>query len=368
MQYSDDLKYMQRALELAIMARGRTRPNPVVGAVVVNAGEIVGEGYHKKAGTPHAEVHALQQAGLKANGATIYVTLEPCNHYGKTPPCTKAIIEAGIKKVVVATLDPNPRVCGQGIKALNEAGIETIIGIMEAEAQKINEAFFTRIIKGRPLVSLKVAMTLDGKIATCSGNSRWITGEESRNYVHELRNIYDVIMVGIGTVLLDDPLLNTRLEGVDSRDPIRAIVDSNLQIPLASQIVKSAKEQPTMIFCSKQADEQKEIKLTNLGLEIIRVNGEGDKLDLQEIVSIIGHKGYNSILLEGGAGLNTAMLEEHLIDKLYWFIAPKIVGGIKAPGPIGGQGVSIMDDAIKLDSMILSKFGQDIMITAYTRW
>ena len=175
-------------------------------------------------------------------------------------------------------------------------------------------------------------------------------------------------MVGIGTVLLDDPLLNTRLEGVDSRDPIRAIVDSNLQIPLASQIVKSAKEQPTMIFCSKQADEQKEIKLTNLGLEIIRVNGEGDKLDLQEIVSIIGHKGYNSILLEGGAGLNTAMLEEHLIDKLYWFIAPKIVGGIKAPGPIGGQGVSIMDDAIKLDSMILSKFGQDIMITAYTRW
>ena len=174
MQYSDDLKYMQRALDLAIMARGRTRPNPVVGAVVVNAGEIVGEGYHKKAGTPHAEVHALQQAGLKANGATIYVTLEPCNHYGKTPPCTKAIIEAGIKKVVVATLDPNPRVCGQGIKALNEAGIETIIGIMEAEAQKINEAFFTRIIKGRPLVSLKVAMTLDRKNSTCSGNTRWI--------------------------------------------------------------------------------------------------------------------------------------------------------------------------------------------------
>lgn len=368
MHYSDDLKYMHRALELAIVARGRTRPNPVVGAVIVNGGEIVGQGYHKQAGTPHAEVHALQQAGLRANGATLYVTLEPCNHYGKTPPCTKAIIEAGIKKVVVATLDPNPRVCGQGMKALTEAGIETTIGIMEAEAQKINEAFFTKIIKGRPFVSLKVAMTLDGKIATYSGNSRWITGEKSRHYVHELRNIYDVIMVGIGTVLMDDPLLNTRLGGVDSRDPIRAIVDSNLQIPLASQIVKSAKEQPTMVFCSKQADKQSEAQLIIQGIEVIRVKGEADKLDIEEIVSIIGHKGYNSILLEGGAGLNTAMLEQRLIDKLYWFIAPKIIGGSQAPGPIGGPGVSIMDDAIKLDSISINRFGQDIMITAYTRW
>ena len=363
-----DEQYMQRALDLAALALGRTSPNPVVGAVIVKDGVIVGEGYHQQAGTPHAEIHALHQAGDNARGADIYVTLEPCSHYGKTPPCVNALIEAGIKRVVVAVLDPNPLVSGKGIDILKQAGLQTQVGVLEQAARRLNEAFFKYIITQRPWLALKTAMTMDGKIATCQGNSRWITGPEARRYVHSLRNQYDAIMVGIGTVLADDPLLNTRLEKEESRDPVRIIVDGQLLLPLDSQIVKTSHKQCTLVYTSHTADEGREAALKQKGIEVIRIDGSPDALDLEQLVDDLGRREIISVLVEGGAGLNASLLEQRLVDKVYWFIAPKMVGGVKAPGPIAGDGVPTMDEALVLHDMQVQQIGADILIEAYTRW
>lgn len=363
-----DNQYMQRALELAALALGRTRPNPVVGAVIVKNGRIVGEGYHQKAGTPHAEIHALRQAGEQARGADIYVTLEPCSHYGKTPPCADALVEAGVKRVVAAVLDPNPKVSGRGMEKLKQAGIATQVGVLERSARRLNEAFFKYVSTGRPLVSLKTAMTLDGKIATAQGSSRWITGQEARGHVHRLRNQYDGIMVGIGTVLADDPLLNTRLDDEEARDPVRIIIDGQLLLPLDSQIVKTSNKQLTFIYTSHGADHDREAALKDKGLEIIRIDGSRDHLDLGQVMDDLGSRELTSVLVEGGAGLNASLLEQHLVDKLYWFVAPKMVGGIKAPGPVGGDGVQTMDEALLWYDMQVQQMGADLLIEAYTRW
>lgn len=360
-----DQFYMRRALELAALALGRTSPNPVVGAVIVQDNQIVGEGYHHKAGTPHAEVLALQQAGEKAAGATVYVSLEPCSHFGRTPPCADALIKAGVKKVVIACLDPNPQVAGKGRQKLLDAGMEIELGVMQAEALQLNEAFFKRIQTGKPFVALKTAMTLDGKIASKTGDSRWITSSDARNYVHQLRNTYDAILVGIGTVLHDDPLLNTRLDDRDSRDPLRVIIDTALDLPITSQIVHSSREQRSIIYCGAAADQQKQIELEAHGCEIVRLESDGTLLPLENVLDHLGSLGICSLLVEGGGQINASLLEGKLADKVYSFIAPKIIGGNAAPSPVGGQGLSFMREAWELHSIEVKRFAKDILITGY---
>ncbi|MDD3364712.1 MAG: bifunctional diaminohydroxyphosphoribosylaminopyrimidine deaminase/5-amino-6-(5-phosphoribosylamino)uracil reductase RibD [Syntrophomonas sp.] len=360
-----DQFYMKRALGLAARAQGRTSPNPMVGAVIVKNGQLIGEGYHHQAGTPHAEVHALNEAGEQAVGATLYVTLEPCSHFGRTPPCADAVIKAGIKRVVIATTDPNPQVAGKGIARLKDAGIEVELGVMEHEASRLNEVFFKYIQTGLPFVALKTAMTLDGKIASYSGDSKWITGEDARHYVHQLRNIYDAIMVGIGTVLKDDPFLNTRLEIADMRNPVRIIIDSNLDLPPTSNIARSSHEQRTLVFCSSNSDSQRREPLEALGVELISLDIDSDLIPLEKVLGILGEMGLCSLLVEGGGEINAYLLEHQLLDKAYWFIAPKIIGGRQAPSPIGGQGIEFMKDALELKSMEIQKFSEDFLLTGY---
>lgn len=356
---------MKRALELAELALGRTSPNPVVGAVVVNNGEIVGEGYHHRAGTPHAEVHALRAAGSLSRGSTIFVTLEPCSHHGRTPPCANALIDAGVKRVVIATEDPNPLVAGRGVSLLEEAGIETRVGVLQEEAVHLNQFFFKYIKSGRPYVTIKSAMTLDGKIATAGGDSRWVSGEESRRLVHQMRNVYDAIMVGIGTVLKDDPLLNTRLDDAIGRDPVRVIIDSMLQLPLNSQIFKTARQQKTLLFCSDQAKADQMARLEQVGIEVITLPGTEEILPLDEILVELGKRELCSVLVEGGAEINASLIENGLADRIHLFIAPKIVGGRGAPTPVGGLGAELMKDAIPIKLMETAYCGQDILLTGY---
>ncbi len=364
MRNYEDEKYMQKALDLAAWAQGRTSPNPMVGAVVVKDNQVLGEGYHRKAGTPHAEIHALEAAGEAARGATLYVNLEPCSHYGRTPPCANAIVRAGVKRVVIAGLDPNPQVSGRGLKILQDAGIETHTGVLEQEARKLNQAFLKYIQTKTPLVSLKVAMTLDGKIATSTGDSRWISGEASRKYVHQLRNVYDAIMVGIGTVLKDDPMLNTRLEDENIRDPIRVVIDNNLDLPRSSNIVKTARQQKTIVFCDQQVDDARQEFLEEAGLTVIQLATDEEKLPLEEVLRVLGEMEIMTLLVEGGGEINGYLIEKHLIDKVYWFIAPKIVGGRAAPTPVGGTGIPQLKDALPLKSMEIQRFDKDILIVA----
>ncbi|MDH7576497.1 MAG: bifunctional diaminohydroxyphosphoribosylaminopyrimidine deaminase/5-amino-6-(5-phosphoribosylamino)uracil reductase RibD [Bacillota bacterium] len=356
---------MERALELAALARGKTSPNPLVGAVVVKDGVVVGEGYHRKAGTPHAEVLALQQAGEKARNATLYVSLEPCCHYGRTPPCTDVIIRSGIKQIYVATLDPNPLVAGKGIRTLQEAGIDVRVGLLEAEARRLNEAFFKYILSRQPFVTLKVAMSLDGKIATCTGDSQWITGEEARTCVHHLRAENDAIMVGIGTVLSDDPLLTVRLPGEDKK-PLRVVVDSILRIPLKARLVLTAREVPTVIATvkGKGPPEKKEL-LAASGVEVWELPEQEGRINLSCLMDELGKREVLSVLLEGGSTLNASSLAASIIDKFIFFIAPKIIGGGSAPGPFGGSGFKTLKDAFRISEMRYTKVGEDLMITGY---
>jgi diaminohydroxyphosphoribosylaminopyrimidine deaminase/5-amino-6-(5-phosphoribosylamino)uracil reductase len=363
--FDNDNKYMKKALSLARRAQGRTSPNPIVGAVLVKDGEVVGEGYHLRAGRPHAEINALNQAGEQARDATLYVTLEPCSHYGKTPPCVDAVIAAGVKRVVVAILDPNPRVAGQGVNRLRKAGIEVRVGVLEEEARRNNEFFFKYITWGIPFVTLKSAMTLDGKIATYTGDSRWVTGEDSRRFVHQLRNVYDAILVGIGTVIKDDPLLNTRLEVEGRRDPVRVILDEKLQLPLDSQIAASAAQQSTLVFTSNQASEERAALLEDRGIKVIAIDSDGDKLPLDVVLKALGKREIMSLLVEGGGQVNASFLEAGLVDKVYWFIAPKLCGGNRAPSPVGGRGVARMAEAVRLTSYNIDRFQEDILITGY---
>jgi len=356
-------KYMKLAIELAKKAEGRTSPNPLVGAVIVKNNQIIGQGYHKKAGTPHAERIALEEAGAKANGADLYVTLEPCNHYGKTPPCTEAIIEAKLKKVYVATLDPNPLVAGKGLERLQQAGIKVELGLEEREAKILNEAFFKYITTKTPFLALKTACSLDGKIATQTGHSQWITGKEAREYGHTLRNKYDAIMVGLGTVLADDPALTCRIKG--GRDPIRIVVDSKLSIPEDAKILNLDSEAPTLIATTESAPLTKR-KILAEKAEILVVNN-GEKVDLHKLTRLLGERKITSILVEGGAILNGQLIKQRLVDKLYIFYAPILISGQMAPSFLGGPGSNYLDEALRLKDLSIQKVGEDYLLIAYPK-
>ncbi|MBP2664078.1 MAG: ribD [Firmicutes bacterium] len=358
-----DNYYMRQALGIAQYATGRTSPNPLVGAVIVKDGHIVGQGWHRQAGTPHAEIHALAQAGELAKGATIYVTLEPCSHYGRTGPCTDALIEAGIKKAVVAMTDPNPEVSGNGLTRLRSAGIEVVEGILAAEAAKLNEVFIKWITTGMPFGVLKTAMSLDGKIAAYTGHSQWITGSSARAYVHKLRDIYDGILVGSGTVLADDPLLTSRLpEG--GQNPVRIIVDSMARTPLTANVITD-KQAPTLIAVSQAAPLEKVAALRGHGVEVLVLEQTPQGLNLRQLFKILGERHITSIFVEGGATINASLLAANLIDKVYCFIAPKIIGGQTALSPVGGTGVERVDQAILLEDITTQTIGTDILVNGY---
>ena len=356
---------MQQALVLAKNSLGRTSPNPLVGAVIVNNGEVVGTGWHRRAGTPHAEIHALNQAGELAKEATIYVTLEPCCHYGRTGPCTEALIKAGIKKAVIAMTDPNPEVAGCGVERLRNAGIEVVEGMLSYEAAKLNEVFIKWISTRMPFGILKTAMTLDGKIATHTGHSKWITGNASRLRVHQLRNSYDGIMVGIGTVLADNPELTTRLP-IGGKNPIRIIVDTMARTPLTSKVVTDGLSR-TIIAVAPDAPANRIAALEANGVEILPIKRSEHGLDLRELFKTLGSQNITSVLIEGGASLNSSALKANIVDKVEWYIAPKIIGGSSAPSPIGGLGLPDINQALLLEDINTKAIGEDILITAYLR-
>ncbi len=356
-------QYMQQALQIAAYAAGRTSPNPLVGAVIVKDGRVVGQGWHRKAGTEHAEIHALRQAGELAAGATIYVTLEPCSHYGRTGPCSKALIDAGIKRVVIAMLDPNPLVAGKGVAMIKAAGIEVETGLLQAQAERLNEVFLKWIMTKMPFGVMKTAMTLDGKIATAAGNSKWISNEVSRRRVHELRDVYDGILVGIGTVLADDPSLTTRLVSQSGKNPLRIVVDSRARTPLTAKVVTDGQAK-TLIAVTVAAEAAKVEALRQAGVEVLVVN-DGQQVDLRQLFCLLGERGVCSIFVEGGALINYSLLKAGLIDKVYSFIAPKMVGGSSAPGPVGGDGVETLDQAFLLDNVETELLAGDILVSGY---
>lgn len=357
---SYDEKYMRLAMQLAGNAIGRTSPNPLVGAVIVKDNRVVGCGWHRKAGTPHAEVHALNQAGELAQGADVYVTLEPCAHYGKTPPCAKALVEAKVKNVYGGLLDVNPKVAGKGFKILEDAGIHVEYGFLQDELRKQNEVFFKWIEHKKPFVVLKAAMTLDGKIATATGQSKWITNETSRAYGYKLRDIYDGIMVGINTVIEDNPMLTARVDG--GKNPIRIVVDSSLKIDINANVVqdKSAK---TIIATTDKANKDKILKLQAQDVDVIVVDkDENDKVDIEKLLDILGQQNICSILVEGGATLSGSFVAKKLIDKVYFFIAPKIVGGKEAKTPVAGTGILNLQEALALKDIQIEKLEEDVLI------
>ncbi|WP_370754321.1 bifunctional diaminohydroxyphosphoribosylaminopyrimidine deaminase/5-amino-6-(5-phosphoribosylamino)uracil reductase RibD [Megamonas funiformis] len=357
---SYDEKYMRLAMQLAGNAIGRTSPNPLVGAVIVKDNRVVGCGWHRKAGTPHAEVHALNQAGELAQGADVYVTLEPCAHYGKTPPCAKALVEAKVKNVYGGLLDVNPKVAGKGFKILEDAGIHVEYGFLQDELRKQNEVFFKWIEHKKPFIVLKAAMTLDGKIATATGQSKWITNETSRAYGYKLRDIYDGIMVGINTVIEDNPMLTARVDG--GKNPIRIVVDSSLKIDINANVVqdKSAK---TIIATTDKADKDKILKLQAQDVDVIVVDKDkNDKVDIEKLLNILGQQNICSILVEGGATLSGSFVAKKLVDKVYFFIAPKIIGGKEAKTPVAGTGILNLQEALALKDIQIEKLEEDILI------
>ena len=358
----EDIEYMRRAIELAERGVGFTNPNPMVGAVIVKGGKVIGEGWHERCGEWHAERNAFKNCTVPAEGATMYVTLEPCCHYGKTPPCTEAIIEHGIARVVVGMEDPNPLVAGKGIALLREAGIEVVCGVEEEALREQNRVFLKYISTKLPWVAMKTAMTLDGKIATRTGDSKWITGAEARAYVHELRHRFMAIVVGIGTAVADDPLLNCRIEGRGVRQPIRVVVDSNARLSLDSQLVKTAGEYRTIVAHTRFAPEERVKALRETGVEMLLCKEKEGLVDVRNLLELLGLSGIDSILLEGGGSLNYTFLSEGLADELYAFIAPKIVGGMNAKTPVEGAGMEKMADAINLELENVLNIGHDVLL------
>lgn len=356
---------MKRALTLARRGVGKTSPNPAVGCVIVQNNAIVGEGWHKKAGTPHAEVHALRQAGEKARGAEVYVTLEPCSHFGKTPPCADALVAAGVSAVFVGMIDPNPHVSGKGVKILRAAGIEVVSGVLQDECISINRPFIKHISTGMPYLILKSAMTLDGKTATASGDSKWITNEKSRLYVHRIRGMVDGIMVGVGTVVADDPQLTCRMPG-KGRDPVRIVVDSRLRIPLQARILHQESEAKTFI-AAVLPDSEKMNQLKDLGVEVLVCKEREGRVDLADLMKKLGAMGIQSLLLEGGRELAGEAMRLRLIDKYLLFYAPKLVGG-DGIGLFAGKGVERMDDAPRLNNIQIRRFGHDLMLEGYPEY
>lgn len=358
---------MRRALELSKKAVGLVNPNPLVGAVIVKDNRIISEGYHEYFGGPHAEVNAFKNAKENVEGATMYVTLEPCAHYGKTPPCADAIVQNKISKVVIGMIDPNPLVAGKGIEILRSNGIEVTTGIMDTEIKKTNEIFIKYITHKKPFCIMKTAMTMDGKIATSIGESKWISNEKSRAYVHEVRHMVTGIMVGIGTVLNDDPELTTRREGIISKNPIRIIIDSTAKIPIDSKVLKCDKKTKTIVVTTEFAKDTKIEAIKQKGAQVIVIPSKNSRVNLNYLMRVLGDMGIDSILLEGGSTLNYSALEEGIVDKVITFISPKIFGGTTGKTPVGGQGIEYVSDAILLTDMKVTRFNEDIMIEGYVK-
>lgn len=344
-------QFMKRAIELAKQGSGWTAPNPLVGAVVVKNGRVIGEGYHRKYGELHAERNALAACSEDPAGATLYVTLEPCCHYGKTPPCTEIIIEKKIAKVVIGSRDPNPKVAGKGARILREHGIEVVEDYMREACDALNPVFFHYITTKTPYVVLKFAMTLDGKIATRTGASKWITGEAARNHVHQLRGRYAGILAGIGTVLADDPMLNCRIDG--AHQPLRIILDSHLRIPMGSRLVRSAKEYPLLIVCNESNRDREEgasriQKLEEAGAKVWTLPEKNGHPDLNVLMQRLGEEKIDSVLIEGGGTVNEAALKAHIVHHVYAYIAPKIFGGEDAKTPVEGSGIRLPQECANL--------------------
>ena len=385
MTTDQDIKYMREALELAESMRGRTNPDPMVGAVIVKDGEVISRGYHAELATPHAEAYAIEKAKQDLQGATIYVNLEPCCHWGNNPPCTDAILRAGITRVVMAMRDPNPLVKAcDSVRIMRDAGITVDIGVLEDEARKLNEVFIKYVTTKKPFVILKMATSLDGKIATHTGDSRWITSLDSRQYVHRLRSEVDAVMVGINTVLRDDPRLTVRDQGAHKMpvkdNPHRIILDSLAQTPLDANIIKEiTPESQTILAISSKADQQKVTQLKDLGAQILYVpekeypnkntpNPQKAKqahLNLNILMHELGERNICYLMVEGGAAVNTAMLEAKLVDKLFCFIAPKIIGGAKSVSAISGAGVTTVAEALTLRDAKYEQIGVDILVRGY---
>lgn len=350
--------HMRRAIELSRLGVGRTSPNPAVGAVVARGDAIVGEGWHRRAGESHAEPIALANAGELTAGADIYVTLEPCCHQGRTPPCTDAIIAAGIARVFYACADPDPRCAGGGHAALEAAGLEVTGGVLAAEAARVNEAYFKHKRTGLPLVTLKLAMSLDGRIATRTGDSKWITGEASRRLVHDMRDRHDAVMVGVGTVLADDPSLTTR-NIPDGRDALRVICDTNARTPTNARVAPGC-----VVACAEDAEPARVAALADAGAEVMRLSRDGEHLDLGVLIAALGARGVMSVLVEGGGTLAWGALAAGVVDKVAFFHAPVIIGGDEAVPGVGGDGFERMADALRLTEMTVERIGEDTLTQA----
>jgi diaminohydroxyphosphoribosylaminopyrimidine deaminase/5-amino-6-(5-phosphoribosylamino)uracil reductase len=362
-----DERFMWMALDLARQGRGKTSPNPMVGAVLVKGGEVVGSGYHQAAGGPHAEVFALRKAGENAAGAVLYVNLEPCSHHGRTAPCTDALIRAGVKKVVAAMEDPNPLVCGKGFQKLEAAGVEVKKGILEHKARQLNEAFIKYITTGLPFVTVKAAISMDGKIATGTGQSRWITGDKARQFVHRLRDHSDAVLVGIETVLADDPLLTTRLENGGGKDPVRVVADSKARLPLDARVVNPGSRARTILATTEEAPREKCAALRERGVEIMVLPSRAGRVDPAALLRKLGEREITAVLVEGGGTLNYSLLEAGLIDKLFLFIAPVIFGGRDSPTPFDGEGIASPGEAWDVEALELKQFDRDLLLIGYPK-
>lgn len=360
---TEDERFMRTALGLAERGKGRVEPNPMVGALVVKDGQAIGEGYHEYFGGPHAEVIALEKAGALVSDATLYVSLEPCAHYGKTPPCIEKVLGAGIRRVVLAVRDPNPVTSGKGVERLKQAGIAVKEGVLEEESRRLNAPFFKLMTTGMPYVIAKWAMSLDGKTATHTGDSRWVSSEESRRYVHMVRSQVDAVLVGIGTVLRDDPLLTARLEG--GRNPKRIVVDGQARLPLDSKLVKSisASGGPEVIVATTTLAPRERLEgLERAGCKVMVVKGREKRVDLIDLMKRLGQMQFTNILMEGGGSLTAGFFEQGLVDKVMVFISPKIIGGGEARLPVAGTGADKIEEALRLKEVQVSRLSEDILV------
>lgn len=363
----DDKYFMKMALALAGKGRGKTSPNPMVGAVIVKGGRVLGKGYHKMAGLEHAEIAALRDAGARTAGATLYVTLEPCDHFGRTPPCTNAIIKSGIGTVVAAMKDPNPLNNGKGFARLKAAGLKVVEGVLKDDAMRLNEVFVKYITTGLPYVTVKVAQSIDGKIATKTGDSKWISGEQSRRFVHKMRGWVDAIMVGAGTIIADNPLLTSRVANrLKGRQPIKIIVDAGLNISPKARIFGSSSPAKVIIAASKNAPDNRANRFRTAGADVLKLKDKKGIINLIELFRELGKKEITSILVEGGGTLIGNLRDAGLIDKILFFVSPRIIGGKSAVSSVAGEGVSRISESLKLNDVRYKRFGDDLLVEGRT--
>ncbi len=364
---TDHEQYMQKAIDLAAGAKGFTSPNPCVGAVVVKNGRIVGQGFHRAAGCPHAEIEALNDAGENAVGATIYVTLEPCNHFGRTPPCTHKILDCGIRKVIVGCMDPNPDVCGGGLKYLAEHGIETVSGVLEHKALKLIEDFIWYVRNKTPFVTLKCAATLDGRISTVTGDSKWITCEKSRNFGHRLRHEADAILIGSGTLHADDPSLTARIKGFRTKDPLRVILDTSLTIKPDAKVLTQDSDAQTLIVSGPDASCEKKAVLEDMGAIVIELPLKDNGLDLSLLMIKLGQMSVSSLLIEGGGTVAGSALRAGIVNRVMYFVAAKFLGGSDGTPVFRGPGPKLIKDAFELAEIEIRRFDSDILVQGYLK-